>query len=133
MTVRLRGPFLFLVNGLVATGIHYGVLVLLIEGLKIGPVGLANGMASVVGISASYLGNRYVVFGSDAPSSRTLPRFLLLYGAIAAVHVAFLTGWTDLAGLGYGPGFVIATIIATGVSYLGNRYFVFPERASGQA
>jgi putative flippase GtrA len=133
MIARFRSPILFIINGLAATGVHYGVLVLLVEGLKVGPVGLANGMASVVGISASYLGNRYVVFGSGAPSSKTLPRFLLLYAAIAAVHAGFLTVWTDLGALRYGIGFIIATAVATGVSYLGNRYFVFPDRVSGQA
>ncbi len=133
MSTRLRSLILFLVNGLAATGVHYGVLVLLVEELKVHPVGLANGMASVVGISASYLGNRYVVFGSGTPSSKTLPRFLLLYAAIAVVHAGFLAVWTDILGLRYETGFLIATIVATGVSYLGNRYLVFRDGASGQA
>jgi putative flippase GtrA len=80
----------FLVNGLAATGVHYGVLSLLIEVARMKSAGLANGAAALFGIAASYLGSRYFVFGSGETVARTLPRFLLVYGAVACLHTAVL-------------------------------------------
>ena len=132
----LRTITLFVVNGLAATGVHYATLLLLLEVLRVPSAGLANGLASVVGISASYLGNRLMVFRSTMPNKATLPRFLALYAALALFHAGFLALWSDRLGLPYGWGFIMSTGLATVMSYLGNRYFVFtgPEaEAESQA
>jgi putative flippase GtrA len=124
---------LFLLNGLFATGVQYATLVALVELAHLRSVGLANGLASLCGITASYLGNRLVVFRAPTATSSTLPRFLLLYGVIAVINACALWLWSDLAGLPYTPGFVLVTGFATLVSYLGNRYFVFPASGAGAA
>lgn len=116
---------LFVVNGLLATCVHYATLLLLLEILRLPSAGFANGLASIVGISVSYLGNRLLVFQSSAPAKATLPRFLMLYAALALFHASFLAVWSDRLGLPYGWGFILATGMATAISYLGNRYFVF--------
>ena len=131
MSDHRRTAPLFLLNGLVATGVQYGTLVALVELAHLGSVGVANGLASLCGITASYLGNRLVVFRAPTATSRTLPRFLLLYGVIAAVNALALWLWSDLARLPYTPGFVLVTGVATMISYLGNRYFVFSPAAAG--
>jgi putative flippase GtrA len=115
----------FLVNGLVATGVHYGVLSLLIEVAGMKSAGLANGAAALFGIAASYLGSRYFVFGSGETVAHTLPRFLLVYGAVACLHAAVLAVWTDAWRLPYGPGFLIAMGGSMALTFLANRFFVF--------
>lgn len=125
----MRTIALFIVNGLAATGVHYATLLLLLEVARIPSAGLANGLASIVGITASYLGNRLVVFRSTTSTKATLPRFLALYAALALFHAGFLAMWSDRLGLPYGWGFILSTGIATAMSYLGNRYFVFAGEA----
>ncbi|MET3889505.1 putative flippase GtrA [Bosea sp. OAE506] len=126
----LRGIALFIVNGLLATGVHYATLMLLLEVVRVPSAGLANGMASIVGIAASYVGNRLMVFRSSQPARATLPRFLLLYASLALFHAGFLALWSDRLGLPYGWGFIVSTGLATVMSYLGNRYFVFAGAAA---
>jgi putative flippase GtrA len=121
----VRTIALFVVNGLAATGVHYATLLFLLEVTRVPSAGLANGLASIVGITASYLGNRLVVFRSTTSAKATLPRFLALYAALAVFHAGFLAMWSDRLGLPYGWGFILSTGIATAMSYLGNRYFVF--------
>lgn len=115
----------FIANGLVATAVHYVALIVLIEGVGFNSAGLANGIAAVFGISASYVGNRYFVFQSGATLMRTLPPFLILYATIALLHATVLAIWTDYGGLPYTIGFLIGTAGSILISYLGNRYLVF--------
>jgi putative flippase GtrA len=133
MSGHRRTAPLFVLNGLFATAVQYATLVILVELAHLGSVGLANGVASLCGIGASYLGNRFVVFRAPTATSRTLTRFLLLYGGIAIINAAAMWLWSDLAGLPYTSGFVLVTGLATMVSYLGNRYFVFPPSGAGAA
>jgi putative flippase GtrA len=115
----------FVINGLFAIAVHYAALVTLVDVAKLKWVGLANGIASVFGITASYLGNRTFVFRSQSPATRTLPRFLVLYGAMALLHTATLTLWTDMMRFPYTPGFLITAALTTLATFFGNRYFVF--------
>jgi putative flippase GtrA len=114
------------VNGVVATGVHYGVLVLLLEQLQVRSAGVANLAAAGFGISASFLGNRYFVFGqTQSALLRQAWRFSLLYGVIAFIHGGILFLWTDLYQLDYRAGFLVATFFQFVFSYVGNRFLVF--------
>lgn len=115
----------FAINGLFATAVHYLVLVALIEVVGLRSAGLANGMAAIVGIAVSYLGNRSLVFRSDATHRVALPRFLAVYTCVAIIHAAGLTVWTDMLHLPYQAGFLIATGLSAVVTYLANRLYVF--------
>lgn len=117
----------FIVNGLVATAVHYGVLTLNLKVLGFGSAGLANLCAAVAGITASFLGNRFYVF-SGSVQQPWLPqalKFSGLYGAIAVLHGAVLWLWTDRFGLDYRVGFLVATVLQVSLSYLGNKLLVF--------
>lgn len=131
-SARWRQAGLFLINGLGATAIHYAALLVFLEVLRWSSAGLANGTASIIGITASYLGNRIFVFRNRRPARATLPRFLILYAALALFHALFLALWSDRLSLPYGWGFIGATGIATLISFVGNRYFVFAEPPSGE-
>lgn len=115
----------FVLNGLVATAMHYAVLVTLIETGAVQSAGVANAAASIVGITASYIGSRKFVFASRAPVASTLPSFLLIYVAVAMLHFVVLWLWTDRAGFNYSVGFVLATALSTCLTFIGNRYLVF--------
>ena len=54
----------FLVNGLVATAVNYGMLVLLIEYVGIRYTGVAALFSALVGISSSFIGNRLLFSGA---------------------------------------------------------------------
>lgn len=116
----------YVVNGLVATGVHYGFLNLNLYGLGFSSAGLANLVAAFFGIASSFTGNRYFVFPqSRTPLRQQLVRFGLLYGAIALLHGMTLMVWTDWFDLNVTLGFLIATTLQVGLSYLGNKIFVF--------
>ena len=132
MWKQLRDPVVvkFLLNGIAATGVHYGVLCLLIEVAQLKSAGLANGCAALFGIAASYLGSRYFVFKSRYPVGQTLPRFLFVYGAVACLHAIVLTVWTDVWRAPYTIGFLLATVGSTALTFLANRFYVFAVSAN---
>ena len=117
----------FAVNGIVATAVHFAVLSFLIEIVHFASAGLANGIAALFGITASYLGNRMFVFRSTAPTKQTLPRFVLIYALVAGWHVLALTIWTDMLHLPYQAGYVLATAASMTLTFLGSRWFVFAK------
>lgn len=119
-------PARFVINGLVATGVHYLVLTLGLEWLEIPSAGAANLLASFVGVSVSFLGNRYFVFRAGAlPMAAQAARFASLYASITCLHGAVLWVWSDLAGRDYRMGFVVATGLQMMLSFLGSKRMVF--------
>ena len=116
----------FVINGLIATAVHYGVLSFNLNVLQIPSAGLANFLAAWFGISASFIGSRFFVFRHK--SSPWLPqalRFLALYLSIACLHGLLLFLWTDTFHLDFRVGFAIATVVQTILSYAGNKLLVF--------
>ena len=122
----------YVVNGLVATAVHYGVLVFGLEVLRIPAAGLANLVAAVFGIATSFLGSRYFVFRRhDQPIAGQAAKFVALYAAIAVLHGLVLGVWTDWLGLDYRWGFVLATGLQVACSYWGNKRLVFQGPTAG--
>lgn len=116
----------FVVNGLVAAGVHFATLYLLLEVAGLRSAGLANLLAAGPGLTASFLGNRHFVFRAGAgPWRGQAARFVALYAMTALVHGAVLLCWTDIAGLDYRVGFLLATALQVVLSYLGNKLLVF--------
>lgn len=116
----------YLINGLVATAIHYGVLRFNIEVLQIPLAAAANALAAVFGIAASFVGSRYFVFrGRQGGVGRQGALFLLVYVAIAMLHALVMYVWTDRFGLDYRIGFLLATSMQVAISYSANKFLVF--------
>ena len=116
----------YVVNGLVATAVHFGVLSFNLRELGMTSAGAANVCAAVAGIIASFVGNRYFVF-QRAAESRIYEgeRFGLLYATIACLHGLVLYAWTDLGRMDYRLGFLLATGMQVILSYWGNKRLVF--------
>ena len=116
----------YIINGIFATGIHYGILVFNLEVLYFPSAGLANLIAASFGITSSFLGSRYFVFcKTDDLIITQAAKFGSLYVAIAILHGFVLLLWTDLLGFAYSIGFLVATILQVLLSYLGNKKLVF--------
>lgn len=126
-TARLnKQPIRYIVNGLVATAVHFLVLTFNLKVLEWNSAGVANLIAALFGISVSFLGSRYYVFnGSLEPLVKQLYRFMLLYAAIAILHGLLMYIWVDLYLQNYMIGFVIATFMQVACSYIGNKVLVF--------
>jgi putative flippase GtrA len=116
----------YIINGILATGVHYAVLVILLEFAQIGMASVANLIAACFGITASFLGSRHFVFQQiDESAWQQLTRFIPLYGLIAAIHTLVMWVWTDHIGWNYTLGFLMATSLQVAGSFFGNKYLVF--------
>jgi len=122
----------FAANGVAATAVHFSVLVFALEVLRIPSAGLANVLAAVFGISASFLGSRYFVFRrADQAMIAQAAKFVTLYATTAGLHGLVLAVWTDWWGLDYRWGFALATALQVAASYWGNTQLVFRKPAAG--
>lgn len=115
-----------IVNGLFATAAHFGVLSFNLQVVGMESAGLANMIAALIGAATSFVGSRYFVFrAADGSPLRQALGFATLYAVIAILHGAILYVWTDINGLDYRLGFVLATGVQVFISYFGNKVWVF--------
>jgi putative flippase GtrA len=118
--------FRYLVNGGVATVVHFLVLTFNLRVLDWESAGLSNIVAAVCGTIVSFLGNRYYVFhGSTEPLFKQIYRFSFIYVAIAMGHGLILYVWSDVYRMNYIFGFMLATVFQVACSYSGNKLMVF--------
>lgn len=116
----------YLINGVFATLVHYSVLYFLVEIATLESIGFANLLASVFGIGSSFLGNKYYVFSAGlSPVKRQLLLFVAFYGLLALTHGLVLYLWSDMLGLHYSYGFLIALAIQVVLGFFVNKYVVF--------
>lgn len=116
----------YVANGLVATGVHYMVLVFNLHVLNMPSAGFANFFAAIFGITASFLGSRYFVFRRwEENIIRQAVKFGLLYAAIAMLHGLILFAWTDVGHFDYRIGFLFGLVLQVVLSYTGNKRLVF--------
>lgn len=117
----------YIINGLCATAVHYSALWLNLKVIGIPSAGVANFIAAMFGIAASFIGNRCFVFHHGAQSAwgPQAARFILLYGVIAVLHGLVMWVWADHFGQDYRIGFLLATVMQFCLSYVGNKIMVF--------
>lgn len=120
----------YVINGLVATAVHFAVLWTNINVLKMSSAGAANLLAAVVGIGTSFAGNRWFVFRAHEQAIlQQAMRYVALYAGVALMHGGVLWLWTDVSGFDYRIGFIVATSLQFVLSFIGNRYLVFRQAA----
>ena len=116
----------YIINGLVATAVHFAILTFNLEVLKIPSAGVANFIAACIAITVSFFSSRHFVFrATHAPVLRQAVFFVVLYGLLALAHGVILYLWTDRAGFDYRIGFLLATCVQVAGSYIGNKLVVF--------
>ena len=123
-----REPIRYLINGVTATLVNYSVLNFNMLILDMKSAGIANFVASIFGITASFLGSRYFVYKEHSNTvSSQIVRFLLLYSFIAVIAGFVMYVWSDVYGLSYHLGFVVAAVVQMLFSYFGNKILVFKK------
>lgn len=116
----------YLINGVVATVVHYGVLQFNIEVLNIQLASVANAIAAVFGITVSFIGSRYFVFrGQQSSVVKQGAHFIMVYVLIALLHATVMYVWADYLGMDYRIGFLLATGMQMVLSFLANKFLVF--------
>lgn len=116
------------INGLAATGVHYGVLTFNLKVLQFSSAGIANLIAAVFGIATSFLGSRYFVFPKTGRSLLyEALKFSGLYGVIAILHGLVLFVWSDVYAGDFRFGFILATALQIALSFWGNKFLVFKK------
>jgi putative flippase GtrA len=131
MRVLSKGAFggqfaRYVINGLAATAVHFLVLKFNLEVVGMASAGIANGVAAIFGITASFIGSRYFVFrGTSGRLLRQGMLFVLLYTCIAMLHALVMHIWADRLGLDYRIGFVLATFMQMAFSFVANKFMVF--------
>jgi len=123
-----REAILFILNGGIATAVHFTVLILLIEKLDVQSLVHANIVAGVAGVSYSFLGNKYFVFNFPRGNIYyQASKFILIYICIIFFHTLILNISTNVYGLDYRASFVIASLIIIIISFLSNKFMVFRQ------
>ncbi|ACK51732.1 GtrA family protein [Methylocella silvestris BL2] len=110
--------------GLLATALHYGVLIGLVEVLRAAPPAAAVA-GSVAGAALSYVLNRRHTFRSKRPHRRTGVRFALVALVAAALTYAFMSLFVNGAGVPYLAAQVVTTGIVTLWTFLAHRIWTF--------
>jgi putative flippase GtrA len=118
----------YIFNGILATLVHYAVLSFNLKVVGFASVGFANFAAAIVGIAVSFLGSKYFVFiDNTGKFDCQVKKFLLLYCALIVLHGALLHVWSDILGLPYTYGFILATTLQVCFTYFGNKIYVFSK------
>lgn len=112
-----------LIGGL-ATGVHYLVLVALVELTDV-DAGLAAATGATCGALAAYAGNRRFTFASAAAHRRALPRFLLVAALGAITSATLVFAGTEWFGLHYLVPQVAATLLVLFAGFTANRRWTF--------
>jgi putative flippase GtrA len=119
----------FIINGLMATGTHYTVLKFFLFILGEDSIFISDFLGAVVGITVSFLGNKYFVFRKrDGMIFKQALLFVILYGILAVLHGIILTSWEMYVSKNLLIGFLIATFVQVSLSYVGNKMVIFHDK-----
>ncbi len=120
----------YLLNGLVATFVHYGVLYIAIDIFNFKSAGFSNFLASIFGITCSFFGNRYFVFQQSGYSIlKQALKFIGFYLSIAFINGGILFLWTDYLGYSYKIGFLFCLCMQVSIGYFLAKNYVFHNKA----
>ena len=110
--------------GLIATGVHYAVLIGLVELARM-PAPPAALAGSILGAVVSYALNRRHTFHSDQPHRRAGARFALVALGAAALTYVFMSLFVNVAGAPYIPAQVATTGVVVIWTFLAHRLWTF--------
>ena len=112
--------------GVLAAIGHYGTLIALVEGARIGAVP-ATLAGFIVGGVISYLLNRRHTWRSERPHAEATWRFALVAGVGFLLTGVFMFALVDVAHAPYLPAQVVTTGIVLVWTFLANRLWTFHE------
>ena len=116
----------FALIGVIATLVHFVVIVLLVEILGLLTPTPSTVIGSIFGITVAYLGNYWFVFRlDDQRHDLYAPRFVVTYLGVMAIHAGMMYLFVDVLYLKYAYGFIVATVFSATTTFLANRLVVF--------
>lgn len=119
--------FVYAAVGLVATLAHIGLLVTLVEVLGTAPT-IATATGALAGAMVAFIGNRFLTFGQVQSSwAKTLPRFMLVALAGAALNATIVWGLMNAGHWHYLAAQFVATGIALVLTFQLNRAWTFDQ------
>jgi putative flippase GtrA len=120
----------FLLTGAANTFVGYGTYALcLFVGMH---YVLASIIGQVIGMTNSYLLNRYFTFRSKGRPSGEIPRFVAVYAVSYFASLALLFVMIDGMGVNAYVAGLLTLIITTVTSFVGHRAFSFKARKTGE-
>ncbi|MGA7383726.1 MAG: GtrA family protein [Methylocella sp.] len=125
MTFLIRQFSSFVVVGVIATGVHYALLIGLVEIAGISPVAAALAGYGAGG-TVSYGLNRRLTFRTKLPHEAAVSRFTLVAAVGFGLTYVFMSLFIRAAGIPY----LLAQVATTGIvmfwSFTANRLWTFP-------
>ena len=121
----------FGVIGVVATFVHVGMVVLLVELPGVEPV-WANVLAFLTALPVSYFGNFHWTFAAEGQHGRRVPRFVFTQtlGFASSQTIMFVV--VEVMSLHYGIALAAVLMTVPMMSYLLSRGWVFSPAAPGK-
>ena len=114
----------FVVVGVIATGVHYLVLIAAVE-LGGWSAVWGSGLGFGTGAIVNYLLNRRFTFRSEVPHGTAVSRFMVVMGGALVLNQLLMHLFTQVAGLPY----LVAQVLTTGVTlfwnFIGNSLWSF--------
>ncbi len=119
----------FALVGVLATLLHYAVLIALVELAQWRAVPAAL-VGYVAGGVVSYILNRRLTFASERPHAQATWRFALVAFVGFCLTYGLMHVFVERLGAPYLPAQVVTTCLVMFVSFAANRSWTFPPRAS---
>lgn len=121
----------YIAAGSLAVGVHYFVLILLVEGAAVNAT-LSSSCGFAVGVILNYLLQYYWTFRSSGPHTRRFPIFITVAVVMLGLNAAIFWTLHERLGINY----LLAQACAIGVVFLLNflvnsRYTFASDSASG--
>lgn len=119
----------YVVAGLLATGTHYVVMIVLVNRFAL-PEVVSSSLGFIAGALVKYPLNYYGVFDSDAEHRGAVVRFVLSLVISFVINAAVFAVLLRMLDVHYMVSQVLTTGLVLFVNYLLARYWVFSGRAA---
>ena len=116
--------------GVIASGIYAVAGLVLIDGLGIASP-IASGLAYVIAIPVSFLGQRHFTFGSRGAVRHELPRFVFVQIFNIALAIGIMALVTDVLGQSHQLGIIAVILCIPAVTFLLLATTVFRAKRRG--
>lgn len=120
----IKQAFGFGLVGLVATGIQYLVLYLLVIATHMAPT-LASAIGYAFSASCAYMANHRLVFKSDRSHVQALPRFIVVVLTGLTINTLSMAFFLQYLSVHYLVAQGLATMVVFTWNFLANRFWTF--------
>jgi putative flippase GtrA len=129
---ELRLASRFGLVGIVATGVHMLVVLLLIQTTNLFVL-VANLLAFLTAFGVSFVGNYVWTFGSPGSPRTAMHRFLLVSITAFSANMCLLALLTQWAALEPATAAITAATVIPAMTYIGSRSWAFRRRRPGNS